>query len=167
MYSVSGVRLQSAALPYRIDRTGRLEILLVTSARTKRWTIPKGCAEPHLTLAENAAKEALEEAGIVGAVASRSSGMFRATKRVADGVVAIEVKVYLMKVTGTLEDWPEKGQRRIKWVSCVTAARLLREPLLRHLCLHGDHSRDRSLEKPGSTLGGLSGSSRRSPSAPS
>jgi 8-oxo-dGTP pyrophosphatase MutT (NUDIX family) len=135
MYSVSGVRLQSAALPYRIDRAGQPEILLVTSARAKRWTIPKGRAELHLTLAENAAKEALEEAGIVGAVAARSSGMFRATKRVADGVVTIEVRVYLMRVTGTLEDWPEKRQRRTKWVSCATAARLLREPLLRHLCL--------------------------------
>jgi len=135
MYSVSGVRLQSAALPYRIGRTGRPEILLVTSARTKRWTIPKRCAEPHLTLAQNAAKEALEEAVIVGVVPPRSSGMFRATKRVADGVVTIEVRVYLMRVTGTLEDWPEKRQRRTKWESCVTAARLLREPLLRHLCL--------------------------------
>src|SRR5438132_14328494 len=108
MYCISGVHLQSAALPYRLDEAGKPEVLLVTSARTKRWTIPKGCAEPHLTLAENAAKEALEEAGIVGVVAPRSSGMFRATKRVADGVVTIEVRVYLMRVTGTLEDWPEK-----------------------------------------------------------
>ena len=111
MYSVSGVRLQSAALPYRIDRAGRPKILLVTSARAKRWTIPKGRAELHLTLAENAAKEALEEAGIVGAVASRSSGMYRAAKRVAGGVVTIEVRVYLMRVTGTLEDWPERRHR--------------------------------------------------------
>src|SRR5258706_5039545 len=136
MYSVSGVRLQSAALPYRIDRAGRPEILLVTSARAKRWTIPKGRAELHLSLAENAAKEALEEAGIVGAVASRSSGMYRAAKRVAGGVVTIEVRVYLMRVTGTLEDWPERRHRRTQWGSCATAAPLLREPLLRHLRLH-------------------------------
>jgi 8-oxo-dGTP pyrophosphatase MutT (NUDIX family) len=88
-----------------------------------------------LSLAENAAKEALEEAGIVGAVASRSSGTFRTTKRIGGGVITIEVWVYLLRVTGVLEDWPEKRQRRIKWVSCSEAAQLLREPLLRHLCL--------------------------------
>jgi 8-oxo-dGTP pyrophosphatase MutT (NUDIX family) len=135
MYCVSGVRLQSAALPYRVDRAGRPEVLLVTSARAKRWTIPKGRVELHLSLAENAVKEAREEAGIVGAVAPRSSGTFRTTKRAGGGVIAIEVRVYLLRVTGALEDWPEKRRRRIKWVSCMAAARLLREPLLRHLCL--------------------------------
>ena len=134
MYRVSGVRLQSAALPYRIGGTGRPEILLVTSTRSRRWTIPKGRAEPHLSLADNAAKEALEEAGIVGAVALRCSGTFRTTKRVGRDDVVIEVWVYLLRVTSALDDWPEKGQRQTKWVSCAEAARLLREPLLRSLC---------------------------------
>ncbi len=134
MYRVSGVRLQSAALPYRIGGAGRPETLLVTSTRSRRWTIPKGRAEPHLSLADNAAKEALEEAGIVGAVALRCSGTFRTTKRVGRDDVVIEVWVYLLRVTGALDDWPEKAQRRTKGVSCAEAARLLREPLLRSLC---------------------------------
>ncbi len=69
--------------------------------------------------------------------------MYRAAKRVAGGVVTIEVRVYLMRVTGTLEDWPERRHRRTKWVSCATAARLLREPLLRHLCLQLAEVHDR------------------------
>ncbi len=44
------------------------------------------------------------------------------------------VWVYLLRVTAALEDWPERGQRRTRWVSCAEAARLLREPLLRSLC---------------------------------
>ena len=133
-YCISGAHLQSAALPYRVGGAGRPEVLLVTSARSGRWTIPKGRAEPHLSLAANAAKEALEEAGIVGAVAPRSSGAFRTTKRVGQDEIVIEVWVYLLKVTGALDDWPERGRRRVKWVSCDEAARLLREPLLRSLC---------------------------------
>ena len=133
-YCVSGVHLQSGALPYRLNEAGRPEVLLVTSARSRRWTIPKGRAEPHLSLSDNAAKEALEEAGIVGAVAARSSGTFRTTKRVSDGEIAIEVWVYLLRVTAALDDWPERRQRRTRWVSCAEAARLLREPLLRSLC---------------------------------
>ena len=134
MYCVSGARLQSAALPYRFDGAGRPEILLVTSARTGRWTIPKGSVEPHLSMAENAAKEALEEAGIVGAVALRSSGAYRTPKRAGRGEIAIEVWVYLLRVARRLDDWPEKRERRVRWVSCATAARLLKEPLLRALC---------------------------------
>ena len=33
-----------------------------------------------------------------------------------------------------LTNWPEKGKRKIKWVSCEAAARHLREPLLAQLC---------------------------------
>ena len=42
--------------------------------------------------------------------------------------------VFLLAVRKTLDDWPEKGHRRIKWVSPATAGRLLREPLLQRLC---------------------------------
>src|SRR4051812_12108669 len=100
--------LQSGALPYRIDETGEIRVLLVTASRSRRWTIPKGVAEPHLTLAENAAKEAFEEAGVVGEIAPHASGMFRAVKRRPEGDSLIEVWVYLLKVTEELETWPEK-----------------------------------------------------------
>jgi hypothetical protein len=36
------VRLQYGALPYHFTKGGELEILLVTTRRSKRWTIPKG-----------------------------------------------------------------------------------------------------------------------------
>ena len=50
---------QSAVLPYREDRK-RLEFLLITSRRRKRWVIPKGVRELDMTPAASAAKEALE-----------------------------------------------------------------------------------------------------------
>ena len=50
------------------------------------------------------------------------------TKRLATCESAVEV--YLTKVTRMLDEFPEKGRRELKWVSCEDAAKRLREPLL-------------------------------------
>ena len=60
---------QSAVIPYRL-REGRVEILLITSRKGKRWVVPKGILEPELTPAESAAKEAREEAGVSGRISA-------------------------------------------------------------------------------------------------
>ena len=133
MYRVSGAYLQSGALPYRVGKHGRPEVLVVLSD-SKRWTIPKGRTEPHLSLADNAAKEAFEEAGVIGEIALRPSGTYRATKRCDSGRMTIEVWVYLLRVTEAMKRWPEKQRRQARWVSCPEAARLLGEPLLQRLC---------------------------------
>ena len=61
---------QFAALPYRRGSYGGLEILLITSRETQRWIVPKGWPSPGLAPHESAAREALEEAGIVGRISS-------------------------------------------------------------------------------------------------
>jgi len=126
--------LESGALAYRLDRKGEPRVLVLTTSKGKHWGIPKGRVEPQLSFGDNAAKEAFEEAGILGEVAANSAGMYRTTKRLTACETVIEVWVYLMKVTRTLDDFPEKGQREIKWVRCDEAAKLLREPLLAKLC---------------------------------
>ena len=59
-------RLQYAAVPYRRRGDGTIEVMLVTSRETKRWVVPKGWpirgAKPHTS----AAREAMEEAGVLG-----------------------------------------------------------------------------------------------------
>ena len=91
---------------------------------------------PHLRFAENAAKEAFEEAGVIGRVSPSSFGVFRAKKRTSDPHLheVIEVWVYLLEVTATLPDWPERRIRATCWVSCEVAAQHLREPILAYLC---------------------------------
>jgi len=126
--------LESGALAYRLDRKGEPRVLVLTTSKGKHWGIPKGRVEPQLSFGDNAAKEAFEEAGILGEIAANSAGMYRTTKRLTACETVIEVWVYLMKVTRTLDDFPEKGQREIKWVRCDEAAKLLREPLLAKLC---------------------------------
>lgn len=127
-------RLQSGALVYRIDPRNRREVLLVRKRRSKRWGIPKGTAEPHLSLAENAAKEVFEETGVTGVVAPNSIGMFRAMKRAPKGRQILEIWVYLLRAMDATKDFPESDERETKWVECKKAAAQIGEPVLAELC---------------------------------
>jgi ADP-ribose pyrophosphatase YjhB (NUDIX family) len=62
----SQVLLEAGVLAYRRQKHGGIEILPVSKRRSKRWGIPKGRVEPHLSFSELAAKEAFEEAGVIG-----------------------------------------------------------------------------------------------------
>ena len=63
-------KLQFAVLPWR--RAARLEIMLVSSRETGRWVLPKGWPMKGIKPHKTAAREALEEAGILGKVAKTS-----------------------------------------------------------------------------------------------
>jgi 8-oxo-dGTP pyrophosphatase MutT (NUDIX family) len=130
--------LESGVLAYRRRRkSGEPLILMISKRRSKKWGIPKGKIDPYLNFGEAAAKEAFEEAGLIGQVSPHSIGVFRMRKRSATNPQVqrlVEVWIYLLEVTETLTNWPEKGKRQIKWVSCEAAARHLREPLLAQLC---------------------------------
>jgi 8-oxo-dGTP pyrophosphatase MutT (NUDIX family) len=128
--------LESGVLAFRYEGNGEPLVLLISKKRSKKWGIPKGRIPPQMSFPESAAKEAFEEAGVVGRVSPSAIGMFRAEKSGANPLVRqiIEVWVYLLEVTEALPDWPEKGKRTTRWVSCEAAARHLREPVLTHLC---------------------------------
>ena len=128
--------VESGVLAFRRGDDGGPLVLLISRKRSKKWGIPKGKIEPSLSFPENAAKEAFEEAGVVGYISPASVGVFRAKKRAANPRVqqTIEVWVYLLEVTEMVSDWPEKGKRAIRWVTCEVAARYLREPMLTSLC---------------------------------
>jgi 8-oxo-dGTP pyrophosphatase MutT (NUDIX family) len=110
--------------------------IVISRKRSKKWGIPKGKVETTLIFPETAAKEAFEEAGVIGYISPYSVGMFRAKKRTENLQVqqTIEVWVYLLEVTEMAPNWPERGRRAIRWVTCEAAARHLREPVLTHLC---------------------------------
>ena len=73
-------RVQYAALPWRRNNS-ETEVMLVTSRGTGRWIIPKGWPmkrkAPHVA----AAREALEEAGVVGQIGKDSIGSFSCAYR--------------------------------------------------------------------------------------
>ena len=97
--------------------------MLVTSRETKRWVLPKGWAEAGLAPHELAAKEAFEEAGLVGKVEREPVGTYRYEKRLHGGrTVPCEVGVYPLWVERQLDDWPERGQRKTQWFTLAQAA---------------------------------------------
>ena len=54
----------------------KLEIMLVTSRGTRRWIIPKGWPKRGMPPYDTAAKEAFEEAGVLGKVNKRPIGSY-------------------------------------------------------------------------------------------
>jgi len=105
--------------------------MLVTSRETRRWIIPKGWPQRGRAPYDSAAREAFEEAGVVGAVGRRSVGSFPYEKRLkGGGVMVCEVHVFPLKVTRQSKQWPEKEQRDVKWLSIKQAAETVQEPML-------------------------------------
>jgi 8-oxo-dGTP pyrophosphatase MutT (NUDIX family) len=127
-------QIQSGVLAYRRHAKSGVEVLLVRKRTSTNWGIPKGKLKSKLSSAENAAKEAFEEAGVKGDVEERVAGTYRAVKRQSDKRIVIEVSVHFLKVTKTLTNWPERDLRDVKWCSPQAAAKLLREPVLIELC---------------------------------
>jgi 8-oxo-dGTP pyrophosphatase MutT (NUDIX family) len=126
------VRLQVAALPWR--RTGGgIEVMLITSRVGGRWVLPKGWPETGEELCAAAAREAHEEAGLIGAVSSSMAGRYTYVKSDAVDGMRCEVMVYPLEVGASAGKWKEKGQRRRKWLSPDKAAKRVAETELAEL----------------------------------
>jgi Predicted NTP pyrophosphohydrolase len=126
-----GALRQSGALPYAVV-DGRMAVLLVTSRRTGKWIFPKGAIEPDMTAWDSAAKEALEEAGVLGTIDPGLLGTYRSTGG-PDGITAIDVELYPLRVTQQLSEWREQGERLRHWATVREARRLLVDPALGRL----------------------------------
>lgn len=120
--------LQVAALCWRRSSRRGLRILLITSRDTGRWVIPKGWPMRKRTEAGAAAREAWEEAGLLGEVEERSIGHYTYLKRLdRNNSVACMVRIFPLQVRQMVKNYPENGQRRIKWFSPEKAARRVSE----------------------------------------
>ncbi len=116
------VPIQTAALPWRCTRGGDLEILLITGRSSQRWLIPKGWPMHGKSLAEAAAQEAFEEAGVEGRIAPEPIGRFAHMKRHGvPGPVRMTVIVHALAVERELAEWPERGERTRRWFSLEEA----------------------------------------------
>jgi len=128
-------RGQFAALCYRLPQ-GQItpEILVLTSRDTGRWVIPKGWPMGAKPGYEVAKQEAMEEAGVLGEAERESLGTFCYKKNISDDfAVACEVQVYALRVTSALDEFKEKGKRKIEWVPPAIAESRVREPQLKRL----------------------------------
>jgi predicted phosphate transport protein (TIGR00153 family) len=130
---------QYGVLPYRTDAAGGLQILLITSKERRRWVIPRGNPIPFFLNYESAAREAFEEAGVEGKIATAPIGSYRYGKRRRSGAEAAAiVTVYPLRVTREAKDWPERSQRRRQWFDRADAVEAVEEPELKALLLAFD-----------------------------
>jgi len=114
-------------LPFS-QHQGELRVLLVTSRETRRWVLPKGWMEKRLAPHALAAKEAFEEAGVLGSIERRPVGRYDYLKRVsAKRLKRCSVRVFALRVERMLDDWPERRQRERRWCSPAEAAMAVEE----------------------------------------
>ena len=115
---------QCAALPFKLE-DGETLVMLITSRDTGRWILPKGWSEKRLSEPELAAKEAFEEAGIIGQISPMSIFSYQYTKRLPIAAKECSVKIYPLRVTELLTEWPEAHQRRREWFTLAQAALMI------------------------------------------
>ncbi len=121
--STREARPQVGVLPMRRTPEGGTEVLLVTSRETRRWIIPKGWPMKGRKPFEAAAREAYEEAGIVGHVGKQPIGFYLYEKRLKNrDAVLCQVTVFPLDVRKQLKKFPERGQREARWFSPSDAA---------------------------------------------
>lgn len=134
------VRAQFAALCYRM-KGDKIQVCIVTTRRTGRWILPRGWPTHKQTAHDGAAIEAFEEAGVTGHVFSNAIGTYVYDKPIDDGVAPVLVVVYAILATDVAKKWPEKKQRKRRWVSLKKAASKLDEPGLRQIVANFDPKR--------------------------
>ena len=127
-------RVQVAALCYRKRKSGK-EVLLITSRDTGRWILPKGWPIDGLDEQGSALQEAWEEAGVRdGRIGDGPIGTFEYQKRFEGGAEATcKTQVFPVEVDKLAQDFPERAERRRKWVTPGKAAKMVNEPQLRDL----------------------------------
>ncbi|MCF8382718.1 MAG: NUDIX hydrolase [Chlorobium sp.] len=99
---------QSGVVPVLEDR-----MVLITARRSDRWIIPKGYVEKGLSPADSAAKEAFEEAGLVGRVRYKEIGEYRYRKFGKQ----FSVTVFPFFIETMLDEWDEMHLRERRVVS--------------------------------------------------
>lgn len=107
-----------------------LAVLLVTTRSRSRWIIPKGRPVAGLTPAETAAREAWEEAGVLGQARAEPLGMAQRA-RGSEGQETLQI--HALAVEQVLNDFPEAGQRLRLWLPPDEAAARVTAPALARL----------------------------------
>ena len=137
---------QFAALPFRV-RGSDLDVLLITTRRKQRWSLPKGwpigATKPHRT----AEIEAFEEAGLIGKAKAKAIGRYKHRKIRGKRKVVCDVSVFPLKVRKQTKSWPERQERDAMWLSARKAAARVHKPELSRLIERFIHQRS-SKPKP-------------------
>jgi 8-oxo-dGTP pyrophosphatase MutT (NUDIX family) len=104
-------------VPFRLGGDGA-EFLLIRRLGDEWWSVPKGRLAPGDTIADTAAAEAYEEAGVHGTMGSAPLGsyQYRKTVRGLPGPSQlVEVVLFPLQVEIESGRWPEMVIRQRRW----------------------------------------------------
>jgi 8-oxo-dGTP pyrophosphatase MutT (NUDIX family) len=117
MGSARFLPLQVAAVCYR-KCGASFEFLLVKTTSGDRWIFPKGATARRLSHSQAAEREALEEAGAVGAIEPQHFHLYLQPKgdsKQRNGIEEFVVKAFLLQVSHTQP--PQEQNRNPTWFS--------------------------------------------------
>jgi 8-oxo-dGTP pyrophosphatase MutT (NUDIX family) len=112
-------------------RDNDIEILLITTRKKRRWSVPKGWPIKRKSPQQTAATEAYEEAGVHGAIGISRIGQFHKRRLKKRQPVICEVQIFPLAVTRQQENWPERHERSRVWLAPRKAAKLVKKAGLR------------------------------------
>lgn len=115
---------QSAVVPF-IKYDDEIKVVLITTNSSGKWTIPKGIVETPLSPEESAAKEAFEEAGVVGRVGSECIAEYEYRKWGGN----CKVKVFPLEVTELMDEWEEMDVRERQVIGIAHAIEISKPEL--------------------------------------
>lgn len=115
---------QSGVIPFRWDN-GMLQVLLITKSHKQQWGVPKGIIEPGYSAVDSAAKEAMEEGGVMGSVEAKQLGHYQHEKW--GGVC--HITLYPMLVSELMDEhlW-ESHKRQRQWFTVSEAQKQISQP---------------------------------------
>lgn len=119
---------QSGALPYRVQ-DGKVEVLLITNSSNQSWVVPKGGIAKGMKPPDSAAKEAWEEAGIIGHVVTNKIGSYKYRKQGRTFIV----NLYPLPVEDIVDEYPEAGRRERVWFDAELASNLVKQNSLKRI----------------------------------
>ncbi len=126
---------QYGAICWRKSAAG-FDVLLISSRETGRWVVAKGWPIKGLDAPAIAAREAWEEAGVVGKVCDTCLGGYTYQKALpGDQSIVCTVALYGLRADKLARRFPERHERKRKWFSLCDAADLVAEPELSALLL--------------------------------
>src|SRR4051812_8174384 len=102
---------QFGAVPFRV-RSGKIEVMLITSRDGRRWLVPKGW--PMKRGARDTAKtEAYQESGVRGKLRRKSLGTMSYRKKVGGRRLKVRLRLFPLVVKKQIKRFPERKQRTI------------------------------------------------------
>lgn len=115
-----------AALPWRKDDAGKLQILLISPRREKVWTIPWAETDGVTAPSDIAQRAAFRRAGLMGTCSPNPLTQ-------EAGGRDLDMEIYPMRTKGTLVAWPERKLWQREWLSPTVAAKRVKDASLADL----------------------------------